>query len=58
MADFKNNETKVFTTIDNLAKSMKSARENKKGGMKEAADAAEEIRKWQEHMWDMDYLED
>lgn len=33
-------------TIDGYVKSAKSAKEQKKGGMKEAADAAENIRKW------------
>ena len=40
-------------TIDGFVKSAKSAKEQKKGGMKEAADAAENIRKWVSDFFDL-----
>lgn len=36
---------------------MKNAKDKKKGGMKEAADSAEQIRKWEDHMWSLEELE-
>ena len=44
--DFKNNENQLFKNIDALQKGAAGAGKKKSGGMKEAADAAEQIRKW------------
>ena len=42
--EFKGNEAKTVKDIDTLAKEGRKGKD--KGGMKEAADSAEEIRKW------------
>ena len=55
-----NNEIGVMGKIDTLQKQMaggKGGGAKKKGGMKEAADSAEQIRKWQDHMWPLEELE-
>ena len=45
--DFKSNETQLFKNVDKLQKESKGMDATKaKGGMKEAADSAEQIRKW------------
>ena len=45
--DFKSNETQLFKNVEKLQKeSAGAAGAKKKGGMKEAADSAEQIRKW------------
>ena len=44
--DFKSNETQLFKNVEKLQKESKGADVKKKGGMKEAADSAEQIRKW------------
>jgi magnesium-transporting ATPase (P-type) len=58
MQDFKSNETQLFKNVEKLQKeSAGAAGAKKKGGMKEAADSAEQIRKWEDHMWDVKDLE-
>ena len=45
--DFKSNETQLFKNVEKLQKESKGQDAAKaKGGMKEAADSAEQIRKW------------
>ena len=45
--DFKSNETQLFKNVEKLQKESKGVDAAKaKGGMKEAADSAEQIRKW------------
>ena len=49
--DFKSNETQLFKNVDKLQKESKGMDATKaKGGMKEAADSAEQIRKWVSHI--------
>ena len=44
--DFKSNENALFKNIDGMQKGAASAGKKQKGSMKDAADAAEQIRKW------------
>ncbi len=44
----------VFNKLDNIQKNAKGGK--KKAGMGAAVEATEEIRKWEEHMWDLSKL--
>lgn len=50
MADFKNNEQAVFKKLQNLEK-------NKAKNINEAAEAAEGVRYWEDHLWELDKLQ-
>ena len=42
----------MFKTVEGLQKGAAGSRNAKSGGMKEAADAAEQIRKWVSYIYD------
>ena len=44
----------VFNKLDNITKNAKGSKQ--KAGMGAAVEATEEIRKWEEHMWDLPKL--
>jgi sodium/potassium-transporting ATPase subunit alpha len=53
---FQSNEAGIFQKVDRYVKSLKADKQAK-GSMKDAADNAEAIRTWQDHMWPLEQLE-
>ena len=53
LGDFKRNESLIFSKMDQIKN---NAGSKKSTGMGAAVEATEEIRKWEEHMWNLDKL--
>jgi len=55
ISDFKTNEKKIMKELDQLYAS--SGKKSKSGDLGGAMEGTEEIRQWQDHMWDRPRLE-
>jgi len=55
LGDYKRNEQMIMSKLDQIQKNASKKKGDKKG-MGAAVEATEEIRKWEEHMWDHDKL--
>jgi sodium/potassium-transporting ATPase subunit alpha len=53
LGDYKRNEQMIMSKLDQI---QKNANKKSDKGMNAAVEATEEIRKWEEHMWDHDKL--
>ncbi len=53
LGDFKRNESLIFSKMDQIRN---NAGGKKNKGMGAAVEATEEIRKWEEHLWNLDKL--
>lgn len=52
MDTFKTNEKKIMSELDEIVKKQQKGKKKKGGDMKGAVEGAEEIRLWEDHMWD------
>lgn len=52
MDNFKTNEKKIMSELDDIVKKQQKGKKKKGGDMKGAVEGTEEIRLWEDHMWD------